>query len=416
LEQILFIVYLVGILVLINIIPFLKKSALGKGLLSSLFFIKVLAGLAYAWFYTLPKYNAGSDTWRFYRLSLEETKWLLKDPVAFTKDLFVFGYSNAGNLFAGEKSYWNDLKSNVLVKLMACMNVITNNSYYTNIILFNFLFFIGLVAFYRVFKDIFPDRKLLLVAGLFLLPSTLFWCSGIHKDGLILSALGSIMYCFYTGLKTRFSIIKIFVITLCLVLIFSLRNYVAIAMLPALFCWYITAKLPQLKANVFIVVFLTGSIIFFSAKYVSPKLDFPSYITQKRTEFSKLEGTSTVYVDTLKPTLFGFIHFLPNAFDMALLRPHITEAKNVSYLPAALENLLLLLISGLSIVYGTKKDLYNPTILFCLFLSISLLSLAGYTITLSGAIVRYKSISLPLLITPMLCIISIKKSHKEVLV
>jgi uncharacterized membrane protein len=187
-------------------------------------------------------------------------------------------------------------------------------------------------------------------------------------------------------------------------------------MLPALFCWYITAKLPQLKANVFIIVFLTGSIIFFSAKYVSPKLDFPSYITQKRTEFSKLEGTSTVYVDTLKPTLFGFIHFLPNAFDMALLRPHITEAKNVSYLPAALENLLLLLISGLSIVYGTKKDLYNPTILFCLFLSISLLSLAGYTITLSGAIVRYKSISLPLLITPMLCIISIKKSHKEVLV
>ncbi|HEX8459770.1 MAG TPA: hypothetical protein VF623_00005, partial [Segetibacter sp.] len=136
---------------------------MGKWILSGLFLVKILAGLAYAKFYTLPKYYAGADTWRFYRFSLDETKWLLKDPVAFIKDLFVFGYSSSGSMFAGENSYWNDLKSNVPVKLMACMNVITHNSYYTNIILFNFIFFIGLVALFKVFNGIFPGKKLFII-------------------------------------------------------------------------------------------------------------------------------------------------------------------------------------------------------------------------------------------------------------
>ena len=177
-------------------------------MLIGLFLIKIISGIAYAKFYSLPKYYSGADTWRFYRLSLNETKWFLNAPFAFIKDLFVYGYDNSGNVFISGNSYWNDLKSNVLIKLMAVMNVLTHNSYYTNIVLFNFIFLFGLVAVFKIFDQIFPDKKKIIILGVFLLPSTLFWCSGIHKDGLILSAAGLLVYSFIFKILGALKILK----------------------------------------------------------------------------------------------------------------------------------------------------------------------------------------------------------------
>jgi hypothetical protein len=50
-----------------------------------------------------------------------------------------------------------------------------------------------------------------------------------------------------------------------------------------------------------------------------------------------------------------------------------------------------------------------------MFFGLSLLMIAGYTITFSGAIVRYRSLVLPLLITPMLCNIDWRKLLNNVM-
>ena len=162
-QIIVFIFYFLFLSFAISKFLFTKSLELADPALIILFAIKILAGFAYAKFYTLPKYYAGSDTWRFYHLSLSETNWLLKNPAAFIKDLFVHGYSDTGNLFSGENTYWNDLKSNIIVKILALMNVLTNNSYYTNIIFFNFLFLFGLVALFRLFNNLFPEKKILIL-------------------------------------------------------------------------------------------------------------------------------------------------------------------------------------------------------------------------------------------------------------
>ncbi len=193
---IVFILYLLLFCLLIPAISFFKNSGLGKGWLTGLFIIKVCAGLAYAWFYSLPAYKPGSDTWRFFDLSISETDLLLHHPWNFIKELFYYGYEKSGNLFEGENSYWNDLKDNMMIKLMALVNVFTFKNYYANIIFFNFLFFFGPVAFFRIMNRSYQGKKILLIAFVFLIPSFLFWCSGIHKDGLIFSAIALIMYFF----------------------------------------------------------------------------------------------------------------------------------------------------------------------------------------------------------------------------
>ena len=402
-EAAIFIFYLLMFGYAVISVPFFKNSGIRSYVLLLLFAVKILAGFAYAWFYKLPKYAAGADTWRFYKLSLREKDWLLSDPVAFTKDLFVHGYQKRGSLFAGENSYWNDLKSNIPVKLLACMNVLTDNSYYADIIFFNFLFLFGLVGIFKVFNEIFPGKKWLLVAAVFLLPSTFFWCSGIHKDGLILSAIGLVFYHFYklVGNNHKKQVRHTVVIILCLVLIFALRNYITLMLLPALFCWGLSGKYPKHKLLIFSGVYLSCIFLFFSARYVFPPLDFPQYIVEKQSEFLGLQGGSSIHLRPLQPEVWSFITFFPDAFDAAFLQPHITQIANFAYLPAALEILLFIFVALLFVI-SPKPKITSP-VLFCLFFSVSVLLITGYTITFVGAIVRYRSILFPFLIAPLSC-------------
>ncbi len=168
-QSVIFIVYLFLFCWLITIIPFFTKSGIGKAGLILLFIIKIVAGFAYAWLYARPQYIATADTWHFYNDSLKETAWLLRDPIGFMKDLFYSPYGKSGNLFSGVSSYWNDLKDNVFIKLMAVINVFTNKSYYTNIIIFNFLFFFGPVALYRLVQPMWKHNKWWLIAATFLI-------------------------------------------------------------------------------------------------------------------------------------------------------------------------------------------------------------------------------------------------------
>lgn len=368
-----------------------------------------MAGIAFGLFYKLPQYYDNADTWRFYNLSLRETDWLLNDPIAFIKDLFTYGYANVGNIFSGSDSYWNDLKSNLLVKLMAVMNVLTHNSYYTNIILFNFLFIFGLVGIYSVFITIFPGKKWLLIAGIFLLPSPLFWCSGIHKDGLLLSATGMTFYFFFRWLQTPRSKFKYVVfINLLLLIIFGLRNYVALALLPALVCWGFSHKFKRHKLAIFTSVYAVGLVLFFALPALFDELDFPNFIATKQHEFLVLKGGSAIDVEQLQPSLNSFIRYFPNAFDMAFLRPHLNEAKNFSYLPAIAEVLAFMLFLLLCLVFRRRTKPLDPAVYFCFFFGISVLIITGYTITFSGAVVRYRSFVFPFLITPLLCMIDLQ--------
>ncbi len=371
-----------------------------------LFLLKVTAGIAFGLFYKMPKYYATADTWRFYHLSLQETKWLLADPISFTKDLFTYGYSQTGNLFAGHNSYWNDLKSNVVIKLLAVCNVLTNNSYYANIILFNFLFFFGVIGLYRALFSVYPANKILLMAGVFLMPSALFWCSGIHKDGLILSATGLIIYYLHFGANAKTLTIYNYVfLGFCMLVIFALRNYVALALLPALLGWMLGMSWPKRSKYIFPLIYLSGILLFFLLPIIIPALNFPAFLSEKQHEFIALAGGSEVNVVPLKPTFAGYLNYLPSALDMAFFQPHISGAKSISSLLAFLEMSLFCLLTLLFVAFPKKKQTIPPLVWCFFYFSLSILIIAGYTITFSGAIVRYRSFVLPFVVAPLLCMI-----------
>jgi len=145
-------------------------------------------------------------------------------------------------------------------------------------------------------------------------------------------------------------------------------------------------------------------ITFFLSGKLSPAADMPQYVIEKQNEFKQLSGTSSINVPVLENNVTSFVRFLPTALDIALFRPHISEVKNISYIPAVAEIILFWIVVLLSVFVKGKivnNNDQSAFIIFCLFFSFSFLLLAGYTITFSGAIVRYKASVLPFLFVPV---------------
>jgi len=229
LHPLLFVIYLLLFCWLVIRIPFFKNAPIHKWILIVIFLLKIAAGIAYAWLFAQPQYINTADTWNYYHASVAETNWLLHEPVAFIKDLFHYNYINSGNLFNNQSSYWNDLKNNSIIKLMAVVNVFTDSSYYVDIIFFNFLYLFGPVALYRLAIAYYPQQEMWLIVPVFLLPSFLFWCSGIHKDGLVFSAMLLSVYSLYKQLQQRCILWRhCLLLLLYVVVLFALRNFVVI--------------------------------------------------------------------------------------------------------------------------------------------------------------------------------------------
>ena len=407
-----FLGYLILFCFLITRIPFYKKSGIGGWLLVCLFLIKVTVGVLYGLYFNLPSQRAGADTWRFYRESIPETQILLHQPLLFIKSLFVNNYQESNGLLASTNSYWNDLKDNIIIKLVAICNVFTHNNYYSDVIFFNFIYFFGLVAFYRVVKSYCNANKFLLLFPIFLMPSFLFWGSGIHKDGLLFSALGVVLYCLNQIIQKRKKTIYCIALIICFPILFFIKIYLAVFLIPAFVAWWLAERNQQRQQIYFLSVYLACFLLLIGVSLLGDHYNILNYVVDKHRAFSLLNGNSAIKVPLLNPTLGSAVHYLPTAIDIAFIRPHISEIKNAAYALAFVEtimNALLILVA----LWFIRKQKTTPTFfLFCFYFAISVLLLDGYTVTFTGAIVRYRSLMLPLIMAPIVGMIPFKARQK----
>ncbi|MBI3718755.1 MAG: hypothetical protein HY252_09185 [Sphingobacteriales bacterium] len=403
-SYLLFIIYLVLFSWLVTKVKFIRNSGLPARILILLFLLKVFAGVIYGFIYSrIPDHKIYADTWRFYYESLDETDLLFHDPVQYLTNIFHNPYNRGyERLFSGTHSYWSDLKSNIMVKLVSVFNIFSLRNYYINAIFYSFLTFFGPVALYRLYVTIFPGKNFYLLAGCFLIPSFLYWCSGIHKDGLIFMAIAFIMYNMQqmnaekgTGFKRSAYIIA------CLIFILPMRNYVSVALIPPLLAWLMIKKFKQRPWLSFVVVYSFFGTLFFITRFFDPKINLPLSFSIRQAEFIKLKGNSYIETTRLKPGFKSFVNNLPEALNHSLLRPYPTEVKNVQYLLAAIE-VIAFIILIIMFLYKGKRVFDKPSVLFAFFFSLSLFMIIGYIIPNIGAIVRYRSILLPLTIAPML--------------
>jgi hypothetical protein len=337
---------------------------------------------------------------------LVQYRLLLHDPDSFFTDFSrAFAEYGPGGLLASEDSFWAYLRFNLLHKLIALLSIVTHGNFYLNTLLFSYFVLIGNFAFFRVYYSMYRKYKWTIVFACFCLPSLVLYTACIHKDGIVFVCIALIsynLYRFFSGsrkLQTKHAL----AIIGALLIIFLFRNYVIIAILPAMLISIIAVALPFKKRLTVVAVYIVLVALFFLTSLINGPLNLPAAVVQRKMDFATLEtGNTGIPMRPLDPAFSSFVKNLPQAMDHYFLRPYLWEFRQASVLLTALEILAYQLIIICFLVYRKKRPLH-PFNLFGLAFLLHMALIIGYTIPNIGALVRYRSIYWTLLLCPVLC-------------
>jgi hypothetical protein len=403
LNIVLLIVYLVVLAGLMTRVPFAQKSGLGRNVLVVLFLYKILAGFIIGW---VSFHFSNSDYWQWNMYGWQEYQLLLQRPGEYFTNLFHSPYPQGYNGFLDSvQSFWNDLKTNLVIKLISIFNIASRGDYYVNSLFFNFIGFFGHLAIYRVFITIYPNRKNAVIIGSFLLPSLLYFSSAVHKDCILLTAMGMACFSFFQAMQTgRFTPKRLFYLGLSLLVLLLLRSFVFLAMLPAFAGWYLAARIHRHPLVGYIVVYAALGLLLVLISVVYPGFDPAATIAEKQGFFLLVKDAHTaIPVSPLQPGWIGLFQNVPEALNHTLFRPYLTEHPIIFMIPIAIELFAYQLLVVLYLLFPVKRIGHvHPMVLFGLFFTIPVLLNIGFIVNNLGAIVRYRSIYLPFLITPVL--------------
>ncbi len=404
LNYFLFILYFVLLCWGITKIPFVKKAELSNKWVVALFTLKILAGLAIG-YCSLHFYSIHNDYWDNNLGSIQEYEVLKKNPAYFFSELVVSNYNGSyADFWGNADSFWNDLKNNCLIKFMAFFNFLSGGNYYINSLFFNTLVFIGHIGLYRLFKKMFVQFNRGIVMGCFLLPSFLYFSSGIHRDGLIFTLITACLYCCYCIFEERKKSKKYYIVAfLSILYLLLLRNVVAVTLIPILFAWWASKKFsikPILATVSIIVIFLL--VILFAGKVSS--INPLNFIAAKQADYFKLAvGNTKTTLQVLQPNATSFLQNTPTALGNVFFKPYLGQ-QPLTLIPFQVELLFYYVLIAI-FLFATHKNPFPMPKAFLVaivgFLFLSFLFI-GHIIPNLGAIIRYRSIYLPFILTPLM--------------
>jgi hypothetical protein len=321
-----------------------------------------------------------------------------------------------------DSNIYND--SHTIIRFNCLVRFFSLGYYNVHTVVICFVSLTGLTAIYKTFIPFLQDKKRELIFSIFLLPSVLFWGSGVLKEGLIFFALGLLIY--YTN--KLFTLKAIFI---CLVsgLILALSKfYVWLAICPSLL-FMIWANRNNTKVFLkFVITFSAISIIGLNINSFTSIQNPLVTLSQKQIEFNKLAtgnltdannnpiavAKSAIKIKTLEPTIYSFLKNSPEAIINTTFRPYLWESRSPMMLIAGLENILILGFILLCIVFiKPLTEIRWEYVLFCISFVIIQFLIIGETTPIIGAIARYKVPALPFLMITFLFMLDKSKLLKR---
>src|SRR5690554_3934297 len=214
--------------------------------------IKFFGGLSFALVYTYF-YSYGGDTMAYYDDAAQITQFFFKDPITtihLLVDTSSFGHNEIRSL-VGPLRFGYGGSEFPVVRIATFLNILGMNSYFSTTILFAAFSYVGVWHFYLVFARRYPHIYHKLAIAVLFVPSVFFWGSGIMKDSIVLGFLGVIVYSIDKFLVKR-GVRKwlwIGLTIICAIIIFSIKAYVIMALVPALVVWIVMNVRDKIKNN-----------------------------------------------------------------------------------------------------------------------------------------------------------------------
>lgn len=333
-----------------------------------------------------------SDAAFFYWQSVTEIKAFPQNPEGFFREWLLNWGDISGRLNFLQKEnlpYWNNLGSLLQGKFMTLCNLLSFGHLYVNTVFYSLVFFFGQWLLYLRFYSLAPERRMLILVGVFLLPSVLFWCSGIHKDGWVLTAFGCIAWG-APDIGQPQSLRRNLALWAGFMLLFVVRYFYAFCLFPAFLLWMYSRRKKN-PIRIFMLGYGLLFLLFFSGSLLPDGFNPMNLIVYKQQEFMTLKGFSDIFLPALQSHPLSFLKNLPYAVWHVLWMPGISVSHPLRYNLAGADAVLMLILLFLSLMGFQRGKSAHPFHLFAVFLSVSVFLFIGYTIPNSGALVRYKS-------------------------
>jgi hypothetical protein len=367
----------------------------------------IALGLIYQYYYH------GGDTFAFHEYG-SKIIWqaFVDDPVKGIKLWFANGI-HSGDIYPYSSRIWyfRDPQSFTVIQISSFFDLITFGTYSGTSIFFALISFSGSWMLFLTFYRRYPQLHFPLALSIFFIPSVIFWASGILKDTITYAAISWIVFCFdrlFLQRKIRFSLI--IVLALSIWLIYSIKIFILLVLVPSLIGWYLQESFSGIKnsmvrilaAPVLIIAGLTIAYLAVSnitkndRKYSLDTIAKTAQVTAYDIRYWTGKDAGSGYsLGELDGSFTSLAKVAPAGLIVTYFRPFIWEVKNPLMLLSSLEGLAYLILTICVLVKTrllTKSSRLtsSPELLFCLIFSFTFAIAVGVSTYNFGTLARYK--------------------------
>lgn len=392
--------------------------------------LKLFFSIAYALVYTYY-YEYGGDTKGYYNDAMRVIDALSYGPVVFYEVLsreYANVSSEALNITA--LMVYDAPMEYYTVNISSFFVFLGFGSYFSANLLIALFSYWGCWHFFLLLVEKFPKIEKQMAFSILFIPSVVFWGSGLNKDTFILCFVGLFLYYLNKVLNGRvFNFKGIVIIVVSAFLIFKIKAYVLISLVPAVLVWRTLYLRDRIKIRWIkgLVLPVFGSIAIIAVVYAlnilgqyNKRYSVDSFVStaQSMQGWHYVEGknTSEQYgrgssysLGDYEETTVGLLKIFPAAVNVTYFRPYIWEVKNAAMLAQALESLAFLLFSVFIVLkvgpFKFYKIMSNDSfILMCLVFAIFFGFAVGFSSYNFGALSRYKIPCVPFYIAALFII------------
>lgn len=242
--------------------------------------------------------------------------------------------------------------------------------------------------------NLFNNESYILKLLIFFYVPTIFWTSGLRKDGLIFLGVAIYLYSFFKILYQKDkSYVKQFIFSI--ILLFFTRHWLLFTLLPITLVFLILLKLEGKLRYIyaFLLPFFVSIIILI--KYLKKILIF------KNNQFHQEQGSTRIPLPVLTNSFKQFFFAIPKAIRNNFIDyPSSFKLDKTTFILFNFESLILLISIILLAFFLKKFDYKFKVIIFCFFLLCFLNFLSiSLVVPFQRAILRYRTIFEMILIT-----------------
>jgi hypothetical protein len=294
---------------------------------------------------------------------------------------------------------YNDNRT--IIRFNAIVMLFSSGMFYVHVVFMAFVSFLGSVMLAKLMFLYSRLPNYIVAVSAFLVPSFLFWGSGLLKEGLLVFGIGLFLYsagkCASGTVSAKYAaalVAGVFILAIN-------KYYVLACMLPGFACFFIPAnnRAYWLWAGSLHLLLFVAAAALHQHSFVA---DAIGTLAAKRNDFLQFAHSlgnvgSLLPMQKIEPSLTAFIADAPAALRNSFLLPYIWSAGSVFGAVSAAENIIFLSMLALAVFYRAKGQADARLICFSASFVLALYLLSGLITPVAGALVRYKAPALPFL-------------------